>query len=185
MAQYLRSSAERFPDELTIALRKISPLRYGENPHQQAAFYREINVHRLRLEWSASTQLHGKQLSFNNTFDLDAAWRIVGDFSAPTVSIVKHGNPAGHRCDDDLVEAYRRALATDPQSAFGGAVGINRQVTRQLAQEILQVFFEDLIAPSFTRRSARAASDEARPSSYGDRHRAGAPFGGRSRTSRA
>jgi phosphoribosylaminoimidazolecarboxamide formyltransferase/IMP cyclohydrolase len=94
-------------------------------------------------------QLHGRQLSFNNTLDLDAAWRIVGDFSSPCVVIVKHGNPAGLACDDDLVEAYRKALATDPQSAFGGAVGVNRPVTRELAEEIRQVFFEDIIAPSY------------------------------------
>src|SRR5581483_3113909 len=94
-------------------------------------------------------QLHGKQLSFNNTLDLDAAWRVVGDFSAPCVAIVKHGNPAGLACDDDIVEAYRKALATDPQSAFGGAVGVNRPVGAALAGEIRQVFFEDLIAPSY------------------------------------
>ena len=150
VAQYLRSEGERFPDELTVAMRKVTSLRYGENPHQQAAFYQEVNVLRPLVGVVGAEQLHGKQLSYNNTFDLDAAWRIVGDFSAPTVAIVKHGNPAGLACGDDIVETYRRALATDPQAAFGGAVGVNRQVDEALAEEILGVFFEDLIAPSFT-----------------------------------
>ncbi len=150
VAQYLRADEERFPDELTLALRKIGPLRYGENPHQQAAFYADVSIRPAPPAVVGGQQLHGKQLSFNNTLDLDAAWRVVGDFSAPCVAIVKHGNPAGLACNDAIVEAYRMALATDPQSAFGGAVGVNRIVTRELAEEIAQVFFEDLIAPGYT-----------------------------------
>jgi phosphoribosylaminoimidazolecarboxamide formyltransferase/IMP cyclohydrolase len=96
-----------------------------------------------------ASQLHGKQLSFNNTYDLDAAWCVVRDFNSPCVAIVKHGNPCGLACADDLTEAYRRALATDPQSAFGGAVALNRTVDRATAEEIKDVFFEDIIAPDF------------------------------------
>jgi phosphoribosylaminoimidazolecarboxamide formyltransferase/IMP cyclohydrolase len=95
-------------------------------------------------------QLHGIQLSFNNTYDLDAAWNVVRDFNSPCVAIIKHGNPCGLSCADDLSEAFRRALATDPQSAFGGAIALNRGVDLQTASEISDVFFEDIIAPSFT-----------------------------------
>ncbi len=150
VATYLRPHDEIFPDEFTIALSKISGLRYGENPHQLAAFYADDSIRPLPVGVVGAKQLHGKQLSFNNTYDLDAAWRIVSDFAAPTVAIVKHGNPCGLAAGDDLAETYRRALACDPQSAFGGAVGTNREVDAALAEEIAKVFFEDLIAPSYT-----------------------------------
>ncbi|HZU07701.1 MAG TPA: bifunctional phosphoribosylaminoimidazolecarboxamide formyltransferase/IMP cyclohydrolase [Chloroflexota bacterium] len=150
VANYLRPHDELFPQEMTLALRKIMPLRYGENPHQLAAFYADATIQKLPYGIVGGQQLHGKQLSFNNTYDLDAAWRIVSDFAAPTVAIVKHGNPCGLAAGDDLAETYRRALACDPQSAFGGAVGTNREVDAALAEEIAKVFFEDLIAPSYT-----------------------------------
>jgi phosphoribosylaminoimidazolecarboxamide formyltransferase/IMP cyclohydrolase len=149
IAAYLRTADELFPDDLTLALRKIGELRYGENPHQLAAFYADSSIRPLPRGVVSARQLHGKQLSFNNTYDLDAAWRIVADFSAPTVAIVKHGNPCGLSCGDDLADTYRRALAADPQSAFGGAIGINRTVDVETAREISQVFFEDIIAPEY------------------------------------
>lgn len=150
IAGFLRPHDELFPDEMTIALRKLMPLRYGENPHQLAAFYADATVRPLPYGIVRGQQLHGKALSFNNTYDLDAAWQIVSDFASPTVVIVKHGNPCGLATGNDLAETYRRALECDPQSAFGGAVGTNRPVDAALAQEIAQVFFEDLIAPSYT-----------------------------------
>ncbi len=150
IAGYLRTADELFPQELTLALSKIAELRYGENPHQLAAFYADSNTRPLPRGVVSARQLHGKQLSFNNTYDLDAAWRIVADFSAPTVAIVKHGNPCGLSCGDDLAETYRRALAGDPQSAFGGAIGTNRTVDEETAREISEVFFEDIIAPDYS-----------------------------------
>jgi phosphoribosylaminoimidazolecarboxamide formyltransferase / IMP cyclohydrolase len=150
VASYLRPPDELFPPEITLALRKTIPLRYGENPHQLAAFYADSALRPLPYGVMGGEQVHGKQLSFNNTYDLDAAWRTVSDFAAPTVAIIKHGNPCGLATGDDLAETYRRALACDPQSAFGGAVAVNRQVDVPLAEEIAQVFFEDLIAPSFS-----------------------------------
>ncbi len=150
VASYLRPPDEIFPQEMTIALRKLMPLRYGENPHQLAAFYADATVRPLPYGIVGGKQLHGKALSFNNTYDLDAAWRVVSDFAAPTVTIIKHGNPCGLATGEDLAETYRRALACDPQSAFGGAVGCNRTVDAPLAEEIAKVFFEDLIAPDFT-----------------------------------
>jgi len=153
IAGYLRTADELFPDELTLAMTKIGELRYGENPHQLAAFYADSTIRNLPRGVVSGRQLHGKQLSFNNTYDLDAAWRIVADFSAPTVALVKHGNPCGLACGDDLAETYRRALAADPQSAFGGAVAINRTLDEATAREIAEVFFEDLIAPDYEPRA--------------------------------
>jgi phosphoribosylaminoimidazolecarboxamide formyltransferase/IMP cyclohydrolase len=150
VAGYLRPADDLFPDEYTVALSKISALRYGENPHQFAAFYAENSWRPHRQGVVTATQVHGKQLSFNNTYDLDAAWNVVSDFNSPSVAIVKHGNPCGLSCADDLLEAYRRALATDPQSAFGGAIALNRTVDGATAGEIKDVFFEDIIAPGYT-----------------------------------
>ncbi|MCC6176762.1 MAG: bifunctional phosphoribosylaminoimidazolecarboxamide formyltransferase/IMP cyclohydrolase [Chloroflexi bacterium] len=150
IAGYLRTADELFPDEITLAMKKIGELRYGENPHQLAAFYADSSIRPLPRGVVSARQVHGKQLSFNNTYDLDAAWRVVADFSAPTVCIIKHGNPCGLACGDDLAETFRRALAGDPQSAFGGAVATNRTVDEAMAREIADVFFEDLIAPDFT-----------------------------------
>lgn len=150
IANYLRPEGVLFPEELTVPLKLVQELRYGENPHQAAAFYVDASSRTLPPGVATARQLHGKQLSFNNSFDLDAAWSIVTDFTAPAVTIVKHGNPCGLACAGTVSEAFRRALATDPKSAFGGAVGVNRIVDEATAQEISQVFFEDLIAPGYT-----------------------------------
>ncbi len=150
IANYLRPETVLFPEELTVPLQRVQELRYGENPHQAAAFYVDATSRVLPSGVATAKQLHGKQLSFNNSYDLDAAWSIVTDFTAPAVTIVKHGNPCGLACAENVTEAFRRALATDPKSAFGGAVGVNRIVDETTAREICQVFFEDLIAPGFT-----------------------------------
>jgi len=153
IAEYLRvPSVEYFPDELTLPLERISTLRYGENPHQQAAFYRWTNhTTPTRLPTVADAEvLHGKELSFNNLLDLDAALTAVQSFTAPTVVIIKHTNPCGLACDDVLVEAYKKAHAGDPISAFGGILGFNRSVDEATAREITQLFYEAIIAPEFT-----------------------------------
>src|SRR6266542_232970 len=150
IASYLKPYDELFPDELTIALKKVTGLRYGENPHQLAAFYRDLSTSSLPLGIGAAEQLHGIPLSYNNTLDVDAAWAVVTDFEAPTAAIIKHGNPCGLACDTDLEEAFRRALECDPQSAFGGAVAVNREIDLATAHEIAPVFFEDLIAPGYS-----------------------------------
>jgi phosphoribosylaminoimidazolecarboxamide formyltransferase/IMP cyclohydrolase len=153
IAEYLRvPSVEYFPDELTLPLERISTLRYGENPHQQAAFYRwASHTTPTRLPTVADAEvLHGKELSFNNLLDLDAALAVVQSFTAPTVVIIKHTNPCGLACDDVLVEAYKKAHAGDPISAFGGIIGCNRPVDEATAREITQLFYEAIIAPEFT-----------------------------------
>ncbi len=150
IAQYLRQDMEGFPAEMTIALKKRYGLRYGENPHQQAAFYAEQSVgakQETGITWAK--QLWGKELSFNNILDADAAWGAVTAFSAPTVAIVKHTNPCGLASDDDIIEAYRRAFSGDPVAAFGGIVAANRTITLAMAEAMKSVFYEIVIAPEY------------------------------------
>jgi phosphoribosylaminoimidazolecarboxamide formyltransferase/IMP cyclohydrolase len=135
---------------MTIALKKRYGLRYGENPHQQAAFYAEPVVGRREdtgITWAK--QLWGKELSFNNILDADAAWGVVTDFSAPTVAIIKHTNPCGLASHEDIAEAYRQAFSGDTVAAFGGIVASNRAVTLAVAEAIKPVFYEIVIAPEY------------------------------------
>jgi phosphoribosylaminoimidazolecarboxamide formyltransferase/IMP cyclohydrolase len=147
VASYLREGEKGFSPELTIALRKRYDLRYGENPHQRAAFYEEVLGEKLGI--TSAQQLWGKELSFNNILDADGAWKAASDFTEPAVVIVKHTNPCGLACHQDLAEAYRRALAGDPVSAFGGIVAVNRPLNIELAREIAKTFYEIVIAPEF------------------------------------
>jgi phosphoribosylaminoimidazolecarboxamide formyltransferase/IMP cyclohydrolase len=136
-----------FPSRLAVVLEKVADLRSGENPHQRGAFYRET-THRSGTLADA-TRLGGEAPSFNDLLDLDAAYRIVRDFSAPTVVITKRTDPVGLGSSDDLREAYRRALETDPVAAFGGVVGLNRPVDQALARELLANSYEAIVAPGF------------------------------------
>lgn len=150
ISQYLRQDEEGLPDVMTIAMKKRYGLRYGENPHQMAAFYAEQLVGGSRdsgITWAE--QLHGKELSYNNILDADAAWGAVTDFAATTVAIIKHTNPCGLASHDNLAEAYRRALSGDPVAAFGGIVAINRIVDREAAEEVSKTFYEIIIAPEY------------------------------------
>jgi len=150
IAQYLRQGEAGFPEEMTVALKKRYGLRYGENPHQSAAFYAELSVGESRptgITWAK--QLGGKELSFNNILDADAAWGAATDFAAPTVAIIKHTNPCGLASYDDIAEAYQRAFSGDPVAAFGGIVAANRRVTLPMAQAIKPVFYEIVIAPEY------------------------------------
>lgn len=155
IADYLRKQMERperFPTEMTVSLERIQSLRYGENPHQHAAFYR-IKNSLMPTEFSTvagAEILNGKELSFNNLLDLDAALGTANSFAAPTVVIIKHTNPCGIACDDVLVEAYKKAHAGDPVSAYGGIIGCNRTIDEATAQEIKQLFYEAIIAPDYT-----------------------------------
>src|SRR5919202_1664731 len=151
VATFLRPHDELFPAQYTIALNKIADLRSGENPHQLAAFYAESTPRPRPSGIASAEQLHGKELSFNNTYDADLAWQAVSDFTSTCVAIVKHANPCGLSLGDSVADAYRKALAADPQTAFGSAVACNRIVDEEAAHEIAAVFFEDLVAPSYTR----------------------------------
>ncbi len=155
IAEYFRQPAtDYFPEELTLSLERIRILRYGENPHQRAAFYRWAEVtpaSALPVPTVAGAEvLHGKELSYNNLLDLDAALAAAGSFTAPTVAIIKHTNPCGLACGDTLLEAYKKAHAGDPISAYGGIIGCNRRVDADTAREITQLFYEAVIAPGYT-----------------------------------
>ena len=149
VAAYLSNQAgDAFPGRLAMVLEKVGDLRYGENPTQHAAFYRET-THRAGTLADA-TILQGARPSFNDLLDLDAAYAIASDFTAPTVTIMKHTDPVGIASADELVEACRRALETDSVSCFGGIVGVNRELDGATAREIASNSYEAVVAPSFS-----------------------------------
>ncbi|MBW9213825.1 bifunctional phosphoribosylaminoimidazolecarboxamide formyltransferase/IMP cyclohydrolase [Mumia sp. zg.B53] len=123
-------------------------LRYGENPHQAAALY-----HGERPGIANATQLHGKEMSYNNYVDADAARRAANDFDEPAVAIIKHANPCGIAVGDDVLDAYTKAHATDPLSAYGGVIAANRPVTVEMAEKVAEVFTEVIVAPEFEPRA--------------------------------
>jgi phosphoribosylaminoimidazolecarboxamide formyltransferase/IMP cyclohydrolase len=135
-----------FPTTLRINFPLAQSLRYGENPHQRAALYADGSG----LGVAAATQLQGKELSFNNLVDLDACWDLAQEFTEPAVAIVKHTNPCGAATGATIREAYQKALACDPLSAFGSVIGINRTVDAEAAAEIAMLFVEAIAAPGFT-----------------------------------
>jgi len=137
---------EEMPTRVTIVLNRQQRLRYGENPHQQAALYR---VPQDERGVAAARQLQGKDLSFNNYLDLDAAWALVTEFSEPACAIIKHTNPCGVATGETPAIAYKKAVATDPVSAFGGIVGFNRPVTAETAYALVELFLEAVIAPGY------------------------------------
>ncbi len=136
-----------FPDVLSRQWVKVQQMRYGENPHQQAAFYRERDVAPGLL--ASYTQLQGKELSYNNIADADAAWDCVRSFDAPACVIIKHANPCGVAVGGDAAQAYSKAFKTDPTSAFGGIIAFNRAVDAAAAQAVAKQFVEVVIAPAF------------------------------------
>ncbi len=142
---------ETFPETLRLHLPKAQGLRYGENPHQGAAFYRDPLATGLSV--AHAEQLQGKELSYNNLLDFDAALKVISDFKRPTGVIIKHTNPCGVATADSPLEAYREALAIDSMAAFGGVVGLNVQVDRETAEEITGSFKEGVIAPSFAKEA--------------------------------
>jgi phosphoribosylaminoimidazolecarboxamide formyltransferase/IMP cyclohydrolase len=148
IAAYLNQlSGTTYPKRLAMVLDKVSDLRYGENPHQTGAFYRETTHRSSSL--ADVTVLQGGMPSFNNLLDLDLAYRIASDYTTPTVVITKHTDPVGLASGDELVEAYRRALETDPVASFGGIVGVNRTLDGATAREIAANSYEAVIAPGF------------------------------------
>ncbi len=137
-----------FPTNLTLPYTKAQELRYGENPHQKAAFYREPLPKPSAV--AAARKLRGKELSFNNLNDLHAAWELVKEFSDPTAVAMKHANPCGVGSDLQLFEAYRKAHDADPVSIFGGIVALNRQVDEETARLLNRIFLEAIAAPAFS-----------------------------------
>jgi phosphoribosylaminoimidazolecarboxamide formyltransferase/IMP cyclohydrolase len=134
------------PQTLRVNFPLAQPLRYGENPHQRAALYSDGTGRGI----AGASQLQGKELSFNNLVDLDACWELAQEFDETAVVIVKHTNPCGAATGASVLEAYQKALAADPVSAFGGVIGINREVNGAAAEEIAKLFVEAIAAPGFT-----------------------------------
>jgi phosphoribosylaminoimidazolecarboxamide formyltransferase / IMP cyclohydrolase len=138
--------AQCWPGFAGIAVERAAVLRYGENPHQAAALYVD---HDVPPGLAQAEQLHGKEMSFNNYVDADAAWRAAHDFDAPCVAIIKHSNPCGIAVGTDIAQAHRRAHACDPTSAYGGVIAANRPVSAQFARQVAEVFTEVLVAPGY------------------------------------
>jgi phosphoribosylaminoimidazolecarboxamide formyltransferase/IMP cyclohydrolase len=137
-----------WPQTLNLHFEKVQEMRYGENPHQSAAFYRERTIPHGTL--ADYTQLQGKELSYNNISDADAAWECVKTFDEPACVIIKHANPCGVAVGKDPAHAYERALQTDPEAAFGGIIAFNRKLDKKAAEEASKLFVEVLIAPAFS-----------------------------------
>ncbi len=144
-ATHLDGTRDDFPGQLNLCVEKVQDLRYGENPHQRAAFYRELKVPEGAL--AGYRQVQGKELSYNNIADSDAAWECVKTFDEPACVIIKHANPCGVAVAATPAEAYAKAFATDPISAFGGIIAFNRAIDRATAEAVTQQFVEVVIAP--------------------------------------
>ncbi|HCU52513.1 MAG TPA: bifunctional phosphoribosylaminoimidazolecarboxamide formyltransferase/inosine monophosphate cyclohydrolase [Micromonosporaceae bacterium] len=144
-AQELAPSEQWWPDFGGLAIRRSATLRYGENPHQKAALYTDSGARGL----AQAEQLGGKEMSYNNFIDADAAWRTVHDFFLPAVAIIKHQNPCGIAVGNDVADAHRKAHACDPVSAFGGVIAVNSPVTVDLAKQVSEIFTEVIVASSY------------------------------------
>ncbi|WP_295789862.1 bifunctional phosphoribosylaminoimidazolecarboxamide formyltransferase/IMP cyclohydrolase [uncultured Veillonella sp.] len=152
IANYFSEQLEQtpFPPEYLQAYEKVADLRYGENPHQKAVFYKEIGA---ATGMGAMKQLHGKELSYNNIVDMEAAWNMVWEFEDPAACIIKHTNPCGAAIGVDLHDAYVKAYEADSVSAFGGIVALNREVDEATATEMSQIFLEVIMAPKFSTKA--------------------------------
>jgi phosphoribosylaminoimidazolecarboxamide formyltransferase / IMP cyclohydrolase len=137
----------QLPERIHVALERRQSMRYGENPHQAAALY--VPAGRAAAGLAGAKQLQGKELSYNNLVDLDAAWALVSEFNRPAVAIIKHNNPCGAAEQDSLRDAYLKAFACDPVSAFGGVLAFNRAIDAATAEEVAKLFVECVVAPGF------------------------------------
>lgn len=147
---------DSFPEIITLTYEKAQDLRYGENPHQRAAFYKEIGPVVGCLP--DARQLHGKELSFNNINDSNGALELLKEFDEPTAVIIKHAHPCGVGSADTLAEAYHKAYTADTESAFGGIVAVNGEIDETMAQQMAEVFYEVIIAPAFTEKALEVLS---------------------------
>jgi phosphoribosylaminoimidazolecarboxamide formyltransferase/IMP cyclohydrolase len=156
--RFLSAELTKFPRELSLRFKKIQDLRYGENPHQSAAFYADAGSPE---GLAGIKQVHGKELSFNNILDLNAAINFVKDFELPTAVVIKHNNPTGVAQDKDLAKAYKTAFKVDALSAFGGIIAFNKTVDGATAKAIVASgFMECVIAPGFNKDAIKILSDK-------------------------
>ena len=159
LERYLHGE-ELFPKYDELLLEKIQDLRYGENPHQRAAYYREAGTRDQGSEITDGKQLQGKELSFNNIVDMNAAWEIANYFTDTTVAIIKHTNPCGIATASTVKEAYAKALECDPASAYGSVIAVNRIVDEDTAKEMAKLFVEIVIAPAFSKAALKVFKDK-------------------------
>lgn len=148
---FMGVTEEEFPEAYTVTYEKIQSLRYGENPHQQAAFYKDPQEKGMSL--ATAKQLHGKELSYNNIQDANAALEMVTEYDTPTVVAVKHMNPCGIGSGESISTAFKRAYDADPISIFGGIIACNREVDKETAAQISELFIEIVLAPGFTQEA--------------------------------
>jgi phosphoribosylaminoimidazolecarboxamide formyltransferase/IMP cyclohydrolase len=148
ISRWFSEREEDFPGQYPRSYEKVLDLSYGENPHQRAAYYMEVGARSHLM--SMVSKLHGKELSFNNLLDMDAARHVIEEFELPAAAIVKHNNPCGCAVGSGIEEAFDKALATDPMSAFGGVMCFNRAVERPLAEKLNSMFVELVFAPGYT-----------------------------------
>ncbi len=160
IAKYLRDTLGDidFPETLSLTFEKAQDMRYGENPHQKAVFYKEVGANRGVLP--SAVQLHGKELSYNNINDANGAIELVKEFDEPTVVAVKHTNPCGVGSAANIYEAYMRAYESDPVSIFGGIIAANREIDVKTAEEINKIFVEIVVAPSFSEEALAILSQK-------------------------
>jgi phosphoribosylaminoimidazolecarboxamide formyltransferase/IMP cyclohydrolase len=158
-ARVLGKTEEDLPETLTLTFEKAQELRYGENPHQKAAYYKEVRPYEGSL--ARAVQLHGKELSFNNINDANGALEALKEFEEPAVVAVKHANPCGAAVGENIYEAYGKAYEADPVSIFGGIIAANRTIDRETAEEIHKIFVEIVIAPDFTEEALAVLRQKA------------------------
>lgn len=160
IAKYLRDTLGDidFPETLSLTYEKVQDMRYGENPHQKAVFYKEVGTNRGVLP--SAVQLHGKELSYNNINDANGAIELVKEFDEPTVVAVKHTNPCGVGSADNIYQAYIKAFESDPVSIYGGIIAANREIDIKTAEEINKIFVEIVIAPAFSEEAMAVLSQK-------------------------
>lgn len=160
IAKYLRDrlGEDAFPETLSLTFEKVQEMRYGENPHQKAVFYKEVGKNEGCL--TSAEQLHGKELSYNNINDANGSLELLKEFDEPTVVAVKHANPCGVASAGNIYEAYVKAYEADPVSIYGGIVAANREIDAKTAEEISKIFLEIVIAPSFTEEALKVLTQK-------------------------
>ena len=160
IAKYLREKLgeEFFPETLSLTFEKVQDMRYGENPHQKAVFYKEVGANVGCI--TSAKQIHGKELSYNNINDTNGALELLKEFDEPTVIAVKHANPCGVASAETIYAAYLKTYEADPISIFGGVIAANREIDAKTAEEINKIFIEIIVAPSFTEEAVKILSQK-------------------------
>jgi phosphoribosylaminoimidazolecarboxamide formyltransferase/IMP cyclohydrolase len=175
ISRWFAEKEESFPGLYVRAFEKVLDLSYGENPHQRAAYYSQAGARTDLL--SMVSKLHGKELSFNNLLDLDAGRRLIEEFEVPAAAILKHNNPCGAAVGATAIEAFEKALATDPMSAFGGVFCFNRRVDKQLAQRLSEIFVELVFAPGYDEEGLELLMEKPNVRILDDQERRRVPIG--------